>query len=159
MKRFASFVIAGLLACPGAVSGMITESAAQEVPRDVPQTAEQPEGEPVPISDEPTLLYATGLMQRAEVYARSIAELSDVAGVEVRQLGELPRADASPEIFIDTVNRFTEYYSDDIATLRSAMAGNPVVAEALENEGVELSDVVAAEIRPDLALRVYVRDR
>ena len=158
MKRFASFVIAGLLAGLGMLSGMIAEPAAQEVPRDVPQTAGQPEGEPIPISEEPTLLYATGLMQRAEVYARSIAEMSDLAGVEVLHLSELPRADASPAIFIDTVNRFTAYYSDDIAELRSAMADNPVVAEALQNAGVELSDVVAAEIRPDLALRVYVPD-
>lgn len=33
------------------------------------------------------------------------------------------------------------------------MAGNPVVAQALEEANIEPSQVLAAQIRPDLALR------
>lgn len=149
MKRFAPLILTALIAC----LGPLAQAAAQEAPATV-----EPAGEPVPFSAEPSLLYATELMQRAELYAQSVAEMSDVPEVEVRQVSTLLRTDASPNVFADTMNRFMAYYSDDIAALRSAMAGNPVVAEALEAAGVEVSDVVAAEIRPDLALRVYIRD-
>ena len=145
MNRFASLVLTALIAS----LWPLAQTAAQEAPA---------AAEPVPFSAEPSLLYATELMQRAEVYARSIAEMSEVPEVEVREVSALPRADASQAIFVDTINRFMAYYGDDIAALRSAMEGNPVVAEALQSAGVEITDVVAAEIRPDLALRVYIRD-
>ena len=149
MTRFAPLLVIALIACPLlAGPGPLGPAAAQE----------DPAAEPVPFSQEPTLLYATELMQRAELYARSIAEMTDVPEVEALEVSALPRVDASPEVFVDTMNRFMAYYSEDVAALRAAMEGNPVVAEALEAAGVEISDVVAAEIRPDLALRVYIRD-
>lgn len=154
MTRFTSLLLTALIACPLVVTLPLAQSAAQEAPL----AAGQPTGEPVPFSDEPSLLYATELMQRAELYAWSIAQLTEVPEVEALEVSALPRADASPEVFVDTINRFLSYYSDDIAALRSAMEGNPVVADALEAAGVQVSNVVAAEIRPDLALRVYIRD-
>ena len=149
MKRFAPLILTAMIACLGA----LTQAAAQEAP-----VTAQPAGEPVPFSETPNLLYVTELMQRAGVYARSIAEMSEVPDVEVRQVSTLPQTEASPEAFEDTINRFMSYYGDDIAALRSAMEGNSVVAEALQAAGVETDDVLAAEIRPDLALRVYIRD-
>lgn len=152
MKRFAPCILAGLIAC----FAPLAQVAAQET--EIPVTAGQPAGEPVPFSEEPTLLYATELMQRAELYAEAIAEVSQVPEVEVLGVSKLPRVDTSLAVFEDTMDRFTTYYRAEIAALRDAIADNPVIADALDEAGVDLSDVLAAEIRPDLALRVYIRD-
>lgn len=132
MTRITVFAVAGLAAW----FGSLAQPAAQT-------------------DQEPNLLYATELIQQAEVQARAIGEMSFVAGVEAVDVGELPREDASEAIFVDTMDRFTTRYDEEVARLRGAIAGNPVVAEALAGAGVELSDVVAAEIRDDLSLVVY----
>lgn len=152
MKRSAPLILASLTAC----FAPLAQATAQET--EVPVTAGEPAGEPVPFSEEPTLLYATELMQRAELYAQAIAEVSEVPEVEVLGVSALPRADTSLAVFEDTMDRFMTYYRQDIAALRDAMADNQVVADALGEAGIELSEVLAAEIRPDLALRVYIRD-
>lgn len=155
MKRFAQIFVAGLFAC----SGFASEPGAQEQSvQDVPAVANQPAGEVIPFSEEPTLLYATELMQRAEIYAEAIAEVTEVPDVDILEVSELPRVEADQEIFEDTMERFMSYYREEFVLLREAMAENPVVADALENAGAEVSNVLAAEIRPDLGLRVYVRD-
>lgn len=104
---------------------------------------------------EPTLLYATQLMQQAETQARAIQELSFVNGAEAFDVSKLPREDASEALFEDTMDQFSTRYRDGIASLRSAIADNPVVAEAVTGAGVEPTEVVAAEIREDLSLRLY----
>ena len=160
MKHVTSLVLTALFAWLPIAGLPLSQPAAQEdsAAQDDPAVEGTPASEPVPFSEDPSLLYVTELIERAELYAGSIAELTVVPAVELLEVSALVRADTSAEIFVDTVNRLMSNYSDDIAALRSAMESNPVVADALEADGIAVSDIVAAEIRPDLALRVYIRD-
>lgn len=150
MKRIPLLVMAGLFAYSGLVPDAAAQDNAEEPALATPQEAARHE-----VPEEPTLLHATQMMQLADNQALAIATLTQVPEVEALSVDELPAEEAADDIVGMSVDEYVTRYRERIGLLRYAMAANTEVRDALEDADVDLSNVVAAEIRPDMALRVY----
>ena len=91
-------------------------------------------------------------IQASKTGATSIQNMSDVKNVTVVKVADI----AQGENMTALDNAVTKNESD-ILTLRTAMTTNAKVSTALQNAGVDVQSVVAADIGAGDTLTVYVR--
>lgn len=140
-----------LLSCSALVTQTVAQPVSEEPTVRLPGPAARQH-----VPEDPTLLHATQLIQYADNQALAIAALSEVPHVEVVNVDDLVAEEASEHMLEMSLEEFVVRYYGRIAMLRDAMAANAEVRAALEGAEIDISKVIAAEIRPDLALRAYV---
>lgn len=151
MNRIALLTAVGVLSCSSLVPQTVAQQAADEPTARLPGPAARQD-----VPEDPSLLHASQLIQYADNQAVAIAGLSEVPRVEVVNVDDLVAEQASEHMLDMSVEEFVARYDGRISMLRDAMAANAEVRAALEDADIDISNVVAAEIRPDLALRAYV---
>ena len=103
-------------------------------------------------ANNPNFGQAISSIQASKTGATSIQNMSDVKNVTVVKIADI----AQGENMTALDNAVTKNEAD-ILTLRTAMTTNAKVSTALQNAGVDVQSVVAAEIGAGDTLTVYVR--
>lgn len=126
------------------IAGMALLAAALTVA----QPARAQQTETVPGSSPEQLI---GTIEKSRENAEAINALDEVGGVELVTVDTLSGGEASRAI--ENAVSLNEY---DVRSLQSALEDRPEVSARLENDGVELRNVVAADVEQDRVV-LYVR--